>query len=112
MGMKLKIYLGTPYTDDDEQVMEDRFEAVTCKTAELMNNGYVVFSPISSCHPIAKRFSLPRSWDYWQEMDRSFVEWCDEVWILMLDGWEKSKGVGEEVKIALELGKPIKYIKI
>ncbi len=107
----MKIYLGVPYSDPDEKVMEARFEAVTDKTGELMNDGHIVYSPITACHPVAKQCALPRTWDYWEQLDRTFIAWADEVWVLKLDGWEKSTGVNAEVGIAKELGKPVKYIE-
>jgi hypothetical protein len=108
--MNKKIYLAVPYSDPDPAVKENRFEAVTIKTGELMNEGYLVYSPITACHPVAVRCSLPGSWEYWQELDIAFIEWCDEVWILMLPGWTESTGVNAEIKIARRLNKPIKYI--
>ena len=105
------VYLGVPYSDSDERVMEERFEAVTDKTGELMNAGHIVYSPITACHPVAKKCALPRTWDYWEQLDRTFIAWADEVWILKLDGWEKSTGVNAEIGIAKELGKPVKYIE-
>jgi hypothetical protein len=35
---------------------------------------------------------------------------CDEVVVLMLDGWEESIGVQAEIRIARELGKPVRYL--
>jgi len=106
----MKIYLGVPYSDPDEKVKEARFEAVTDKTGELMNAGHIVYSPITACHPVATRCSLPGTWEYWEALDRSFIEWSDEVWILTLDGWKESTGVNAEIKIAEDLGKPVKFI--
>jgi hypothetical protein len=34
---------------------------------------------------------------------------CDEVVVLMLDGWERSEGVQAEIRIAEALGKPVRY---
>jgi hypothetical protein len=106
----MKIYLAVPYTHDDEDVVESRFETVTIKAGELLNEGHLVFSPITLCHPIAKRCSIPGNWEFWEEFDRNFIEWADEIWILMLDGWEESIGVNAEIKIANELGKLVRYV--
>ncbi len=87
-----------------------RFKQVNKAAGELMSERKHVFSPISHTHPIAEETSLPLGWDYWEQYDRRFIEMCDEMYILMLDGWEDSIGVQAEIKIAKELGKKITYI--
>ena len=102
--MKKKIaYIGCPYSGTEE-VMGQRFEAVSKVAGDLINKGEIIFSPISMCHPIAKFKELPRGWDYWEQVDRAFLECCYKMYVLMLDGWEESAGLLEEIKIAEELG--------
>jgi nucleoside 2-deoxyribosyltransferase len=108
----VKIYLASPYSDPDPAIEEGRFQAACRKAAEIMEAGYVVFSPIAHGHPIARNGKLPKDIDYWKETDQSFIEWADELWILMLPGWLGSKGILLETEIATRLGKPIKYIMI
>ena len=109
-----RIYMASPYSDPghDLIVEEARFQAACCKAAEIMEAGYIVFSPIAHGHPIAKSGNLPKDINYWRETDLAFIEWADEVWILLLPVWIKSKGIALEVEIAVKLGKPIKYIMI
>lgn len=76
-----------------------------------MRAGNHVYSPISHSHPIAKVCDLPLGWDYWGAVDRSFIEWADAVYVLMLDGWKGSTGVGAEIEIARSLGKDVSYIE-
>jgi hypothetical protein len=106
----MKIYLATPYSDPDENVKEKRFIAVTRLTGKLMNDGYIVYSPITACHPVSKLCKLPGDWKYWETLDRSFIDWADEIWVLCIEGWSSSVGVAAEIKIAKETGKPVKYI--
>lgn len=108
MAMKL-IYLASPYTHDDPAVRQARFEAAVDASAALMKEGHAVYSPIGNCHPIQERHSLPTEWAYWQEFDTLIISRCDELYILMLDGWKQSVGVTAEIKIAEELGKPVYY---
>jgi len=42
-----KIYLSTPYTHKQQSVEQARFDAVNIIAANLMKQGYFVFSPIS-----------------------------------------------------------------
>jgi len=87
---------------------EESFELANKVSADLMAKGYIVFSPISHSHPIAKSQELPGSWDFWEKFDRSFIEWCDEVWVIQHPMTEQSRGVKAEKKIAAELGKTIR----
>ena len=105
-----KIYLATPYTHKDENVMEQRFFEVTKVAAQLLNEGYNVYSPITHSHILAKYHSLPTNWEFWKMVDTDYIEWADEVWILCLECWEKSIGVSEETIIAKKLNKEIKYL--
>ena len=42
--------------------------------------------------------------------DRRFLEACDEVVVLLLDGWRESIGVKAEIEIVRELGKPVSFL--
>ena len=102
------IYLASPYTHEDPAVKEQRFRAVCEVASKMMQTGIHVFSPIAHTHPIAE-FGLPGHWEFWEEYDRKFIKWCDSVTVLMLDGWQDSKGVNAEISIAVDLGKPVAF---
>ena len=104
------IYLASPYSHSDAHVREQRFRAVCRAAARLMRNGDVVFSPIAHGHPIALH-GLPTDWRFWERHDREQLARCDEVIVLMLDGWRDSEGVQAEIRIAAELGKPVRYLE-
>jgi len=103
-------YLAIPYSDKSESVMDYRAEVSDLICAEFMNQGRIIFAPISSCHHIAKRYSLPRTWDFWQHLDEEFVKICKSVIVVMLDGWDKSTGVKAEIELADKYGIPVKYL--
>lgn len=102
-------YLAVPYSHEDKDVMETRFEIVCEVAGKLMNQGKMIFSPISHSHPIAVRSKLPRSWEFWEKFDRAYLMCSKELYVLMLDGWEESTGVTAEIKMAKELNIPIFY---
>lgn len=103
------IYLATPYSHPEPSVREQRFRAVCQAAARLMQNGEVVFSPIAHGHPIAA-YGLPTDWRFGERFDREQLARCDDVVVLMLDGWEESKGVQAEIRIAGKLRKPVRYL--
>lgn len=105
-----KIYLACPYSDDSPLIRNDRFLAANAAAAALINEGHLVFSPISHSHSIAVCHNLPRSFEFWESFDRWMLGACDEVVVLMLPGWKESAGVQAEIKIATELGKPVSFM--
>jgi nucleoside 2-deoxyribosyltransferase len=105
------IYLASPYSHDDPAVRRIRYEQACQVTAALMRKGKHVFSPIAHSHGVAL-FGVPGDWEYWMSFDRWFIERCDEVRVLMLDGYRKSKGVQAEIEIAEELGKFTSWVTL
>ena len=104
------IYLASPYSHPDSQIRRQRFRDACIATARLIRAGHIVFSPIVHGHPIAE-YGLPTDWRFWEPFDRAYLQRCDEVVVLMLDGWQESEGVQAEIRIAGELGKPVRYLQ-
>jgi len=104
----MKIYLAIPYTG----IEEESFKTANLVAGRLMQQGHIVFSPISHTHPIAMECDMPKGWEFWKEFDEQFISFCDEIHVVKLNGHEKSKGVNAEIKMAKELGKLIKYIEV
>ncbi len=105
------IYLASPYSHPDRRVCQSRFDAACRKTAEIMRTGRLVFSPVVHGHPLV-RFGVPGDWMYWESFARHQLRWCDELVVLMLDGWEESHGVQAEIRMARELGKPQAFVSL
>lgn len=107
----MKIYLACPYSHPNPEERELRFLLSCKKAAQLMEQGHIVFSPLSHSHPISKYTVVePCDHDFWLRQDLPMIDWCDELWIYQLDGWEKSKGIQVEIKKAESLRKPIQYV--
>lgn len=104
------IYLASPYTHPDLKVVEERFKAVCAVSSEIMRRNIELFSPIAHTHPIAMAGGLPTDWDFWKRFDEWFIQRCDQLWVLMLDGWRNSKGVAAEIEIASAYRKPVRYL--
>jgi len=103
-------YLATPYSDPDPEVREERFRIVNKVAARLIQNGQLIFSPISHTHPIALAGDLPKGWEFWENYDRIMMSACSKLIVLRQSGWEKSSGVKAEISIAEEMGLEIEYI--
>jgi nucleoside 2-deoxyribosyltransferase len=102
-------YLASPYSHSDEDVMLDRYQKAEIAAVELLKRGIHSFAPIPYNHPW-KKYSVPGDWPFWEAFDKNFVERCDAVLVLTLDGWDKSVGVAAEIAFANEIGIPVYYI--
>ena len=104
------IYLASPYSHLDRTVEAIRFGEVCRIAGVLMARGLIVFSPIAHNRPIAERCDLPRGWDYWKHFDEEFIDASEKVIVAMMPGWEQSKGIAGEIRIAKEKGIPVEYL--
>lgn len=104
------IYLASPYTSDDTDEQRLRYYHACRAAAKLMEQGHVVFSPIAHSHGIA-RFVKEHDHDFWMNQDLTFLILAEKLVVLTLPGWEESKGVQEEIKLAKEWGLPIEYME-
>jgi hypothetical protein len=110
-SVNMKIYLASPYSHPAESIRHARFESACIAAGRLMRQGHIVFSPIAHSHHIHLLADLPGDWQFWEQFDRAFIAWADEVHILMLDGWQESHGVQAEISIAANMGKIIRYLE-
>ena len=106
-----QIYLAIPYTG----IEEESYQLANKVTVKLLMQGYNVFSPITHSHVLAKEHGLKGTWDFWQNIDYQFIDWCDEIWVVIpnkdLDLVLKSTGVMAEIKYGKEKNKPVKFIR-
>lgn len=107
-----KVYLAIPYSGMEQS----SYDQATAVTAQIINQHEInVFSPITHSHPLTKH-GVKGTWDYWQKIDFQFIDWCDEVWVLIpkegRERVEKSVGVRGEIEYARQTGKLIKYISV
>ena len=100
------IYLGAPYSHPDQMVRIRRYMAATRAAARLMEEGNVVFSPLTHSHPIAMRLPdyLLMDHKFWMKQDLYWLRFCDRLVVLTLDGWQESKGLAREIAFSKEHG--------
>lgn len=104
------IYLASPYSHPDPAVKSNRFRTACIATANLLQRGHQVLSPIAHSHPIAVFGKLDGGFLAWRDYDFKLIDMCGIVWVLMLPGWRESRGVKAEVVYALSKGYPVKYL--
>lgn len=105
-----KVYLAIPYSFNPEL----SFSIANKVAAQLMQQGNVVFSPISHSHPVAEFLppNLKTDSHWWMNQDLPLVEWCDEVCCVVIgeEGHhliESSTGVQRELFHAKKNNKDI-----
>jgi len=104
----MMIYLAGPYSHEDKAVEAARAAEHAAAAATLILRGHVVFSPIVHSHQMSLDHDLPGDFDFWQRQDLAFIERCDEVHVLMIAGWDTSKGVAAEMLHAIRCHKAVR----
>jgi hypothetical protein len=101
------VYLAIPYTWNPDE----SFRIANEISAELMEDGEVVFSPISHSHVIADymRDDLRTDYEFWMSIDLPILLKCSRMIIVVLGGEgeiliDKSRGCQRELEVAEENG--------
>lgn len=108
------IYLCIPYSWNPNK----SFEIANKITAKLMQEGNIVFSPVSHSHSISLEMQdyLQTNHDFWMTQDIPMLKKCNELLVVII-GEEgnklvsNSKGCQSEINAANALNMPIKYIE-
>ena len=110
-----KIYLAIPYSKMDGNLS---FKLANEIMVHFLNKGNNVFSPITHTHPIVDMGLTSGAWDYWGEYDCQFIDWADEMIIIIppnnkdINGIElilSSTGVQAEIEYCNKIGKKVRY---
>jgi hypothetical protein len=103
-------YMATPYSKYIAG-MERAFEHAAATAARFIAEGVSVFSPIAHSHHIAEFEGLdPLDHGTWMRIDKPLMEGAIGLLVVTMDGWEGSKGVGDEIEYFTCADKPIYYV--
>lgn len=108
-----KIYLAIPYSGMEESSYNQANRAMI----KILEKGHAVYSPITMSHVTTlSPNEIPQTWGFWWNIDREFIDWSEEVWVLVPEeGFEKvsnSRGVTDEIIYASERNKIVKYFYV
>jgi hypothetical protein len=104
------IYLATPYTTDDPDLLEKRYLIAMDIAQFYLKQSIPIFSPILHCHEMSKRYNLPGDIGFWKGYDFQMVLASTEVWFGLLPGFSESIGMKYEFSLAKKQNKPTKII--
>lgn len=105
------LYLSSPYSHPNASVRQNRFDAACRVAGRLMEEGYIVFSPIAHSHPIGQIMGKALDHEFWMRQCIALLRKSDEFAILTIDGWEMSKGIQQELEMAKLLHIPVREVK-
>jgi hypothetical protein len=94
------IYLASPYSHPSPEIRAKRFTAVEQYTVWQTKHGASIYSPIVYYHTMSIDYNLPDEYDFWRPLNASMLRGAKELVILRLSGWEDSKGVAYERRLA------------
>lgn len=108
-----KVYVASPYSHDDERIRNLRAQQVEEVAGLLQNDfNYAFILPITMSHNTGKHMTNKGfSFDHWRDKDLTYIDCCDELWVITLNGWKESIGVKEEMLFANLKGIPVRFIE-
>lgn len=103
------IYVASPYWHQDQSIINERMEIVYSIVAKLMRDGNSAVTPMLM-HEVVLRHNLPNDFAFWGDYSFNLLKRCDELHVVTIDGWDRSRGVAEEIRFARELNIPVVFI--
>lgn len=111
MSKKPLVYVASPYSHHEESIRNQRYDEVTKVVAKLCDLDVFTIPPITFNVPLAPYIaSKDTTWEYWKEYDKRLIDACDELWIVMIPGWQDSIGVRAESKYAMSKNMTIRLL--
>jgi hypothetical protein len=99
------VYLSGPISPKNGRTVEVNVAAALAVYLDCLKRGILAFCPhLSAIFPSAH---TAITYDIWMEADYAIIDRCTHV--LMLDGWQFSKGACDELAYATLHGKPAIY---
>lgn len=104
------IYVASPYSDPDKQVVRLRMNKFAGIMAKLIEHKFHPVSPLLN-HYLTDvvTVNFPLTWDWWQDYSKLLLSKCDHMIVIGPD-WGKSTGVMAEIEMANEMNIPISYL--
>lgn len=109
-GFAARLYLASPFTvyPDKETAWRD-----ACRAAAALQalTTMAVYSPIADSYGVEAVGGARLTHAEWMLRDKAMLLACEHVAVVMLPGWERSKGIAQEVAWAREAKMPVSYLQ-
>ena len=104
----IKVYIAGAYTANTDEQITKNIEQADNMFHYLLSRGYAPFSShLKSGFRHTRGDDFDKTYDLWMDYSLTFLEVCDVM--LILEGYEKSKGVAMEIEYAKQLDIPVFY---
>ena len=104
------IYIASPYSDPSDAMQYERFLLARNYAVSLMNSGFICFSPIAYGRQFQKQYDMGGDFETWLEFNNKMMHASSYIHVLMLPGWDKSRGVAYEIAFATRNSIPVARI--
>lgn len=105
------IFVCTPYSNDDENIVKYRKKIAGEVCLRLVAKGIYAISPVVyGCALMEYGENTDGSWNYWQKFCETFLINSKAVYVIKIDGWDKSIGVSQEILFAITHKIPVYFI--
>ena len=100
------VYLASPYSDKDKDVVAERTRVTSLVAAKLVSKEVHAISPVvyGTTLMAHEQTKDDDSWKSWQHFCNAFIDIATAVYIVKLPGWETSSGVQGEMLRAASRG--------
>ncbi|MDO6385623.1 DUF1937 family protein [Uliginosibacterium sp. 31-12] len=113
------IYLAAPYSTglpegmEPAEAMRQRADLINKAAAQLMEEGHIVYSPISHGVSLEAHVSADnlKSHDFWMNHCFGMLDRARQLCVLRIPGWEASRGVQMEINRARRNGLLVTYME-
>ena len=106
----MKIFVSGPFNTSDEELKLKRVKTISKYCSDLFRLGITPVSALLTGLKIAEYNNLPTDTNTWVKYSEDMVEGCNELHVLMIDGYLESSGIKAEINKAIELNILVKYI--
>lgn len=102
---KIDIYLASPLTDPNPNIMLGRYYAVVRAAAFIKSKGFSTFCPVAHGYTFTKFDNkIQHTWATWKTEDAAILSVCRMFIVLKLPGWDESIGLKAEWALAEKMG--------
>jgi hypothetical protein len=106
MNKEALLYLACPYSHPEAAIQQERLEKVSHVAGLLIQQGFLVYSPVSHGVNIAKYCAMNGDYKTWQSHCLSMLRRSQYAIALLLNGYEESIGMNDELSWCRTWGIP------
>lgn len=104
-------YLMTPYSHKSLAVRTQRTVIADAYAAKLMEQGEIIFSPITHGHRVEPHMSRKGTQEFWMRQCIAMLKKSNHAYLLPQPGWRESAGVKQELAFCRSAGIPVTVLR-